>query len=291
MGLTKKITNNKLMSFEYQKQTGVNLEQERRVNFEKLRDLLKKIAEALNKEGLPVTEEARIDMKAFYRSRQNPNSPYQKEEVKKDETYVAEMERKFQEQRGRNYPAGQNKEGRGEKVEMLKTAVFHKMVGNQFAVMRSSRYDDIKNGVDNVVVDKETGGIICAFDEVADNTGSRFKEKEAAILDERNKNGASLKYGIIQKGEQIIESEIKNIPTLYLCLSPEDLDRGMEELIPELGQASEFEKKLFDYFVKTIEAQISALNLKGNLNPLIKKRLDEFVTSLDKMKGIAANNC
>lgn len=278
------------MSFESRAFSVPNLEQERRTNFEKLRGLLEEIAEKLKQDGIPVTEDVRIDMKAFYRTPQNPDAPYQKEDVKKDEKHIAELENRFLAERDVNYPAGQQKEGRGEKVEMLKTAVFHKMVSDQFAVMRSSRFDDIKNGVDNVVVDKETGGIICAFDEVAENTEPRFKEKEAAILDRKNRNGASLKYAVIPKGEQIIKERVDNIPTLYLCLSPEDLDRGMKELVPELNRASDFERKLFEYFIKTIDTQISALNLKDNLNPVIKKRLAEFVTSLDKMKSIAVNN-
>ena len=42
----------------------------------------------------------------------------------------------------------------GERFERLKTAILYKAFREKFIVVRSSHYDDIRNGVDNVIVEK-----------------------------------------------------------------------------------------------------------------------------------------
>ena len=91
----------------------------------------------------------------------------------------------------------------------------------EFLVARASAYDDYKNGVDNIILDKETGDIICAFDEVRDEPGGQRQKKKAADLLKYARRGATIKYGLgFEKDEtgarKLIRKEIKNIPKFYL---------------------------------------------------------------------------
>jgi len=64
-------------------------------------------------------------------------------------------------------------------LEKAITAIFYKIIGSKFLVMRASTYDDYANRVDNVIVDRATGDVVCTFDEVHDaGKGDRRAEKE-----------------------------------------------------------------------------------------------------------------
>lgn len=134
-----------------------------------LLDFLKETSERLNVElrekqkGIPVDEQMSVDNtlriippSALYSDEdRNKTADYQRiyhggddmDIVKKDESIRA-----------------------GSVFEMLKTAIMNKKLAGQFIVVRSSYYDDYCNGVDNVIVHKETGDIICAIDDCSQET-------------------------------------------------------------------------------------------------------------------------
>jgi hypothetical protein len=70
----------------------------------------------------------------------------------------------------------------GERFEVLKTIVFYKFLNEKFIIVRTSSYDDVQNHVDNLIVEKETGNIVCAFYEVSAISGPEFIKKQERFL-------------------------------------------------------------------------------------------------------------
>ncbi|KKU68032.1 MAG: hypothetical protein UX89_C0008G0013 [Parcubacteria group bacterium GW2011_GWA2_47_16] len=204
--------------------------------------------------------------------------------------------------------AGENKEA-GAKLEMLKTAIMHKHMGERFIVVRASRYDDYANSVDNVLVDTESGHAICAFDEVSnnsfrsDNLARKTKEVldrnfgiNAQIKDERQASeanrseGAKLKYGIkLQDGKMTCE-EVDHLPIFLLSLDYDHLDEGQRTFINGEGKGI-YETELFKYFLKTLSAQIQQLKLNLNPKPYselpreLRERVESFEKYIDETLG------
>ena len=63
-------------------------------------------------------------------------------------------------------------------LEKAVTAVFAKVLGSEYAVVRSATFDDYFGGIDNVLVNKKTGDVICAFDEVHGQAGQERHDKK-----------------------------------------------------------------------------------------------------------------
>jgi len=238
---------------------------------------IEKIGERLKKEGVPLNKEARIDMDAF-------SKIYSQKEIEKDKELIKDREKKWQEK--------ENKEEikrTGEKLEMLKTAIFSKFLAKDFIVVRTSRYDDIYNGVDNLILEKETGNTVCAFDEVGETSGPRYQEKIEKILLKNKRNGGELKYGLkLEKDEESEKTlklgKLEKIPIFYLALNKKYIDEGLKNLVPDFEIKSDYEKKLFDYFLSALNVQISHLNLEKDLDPVLKKRLSYFQKSLERFE-------
>ncbi len=96
--------------------------------------------------------------------------PYMREdkEFKKDKKKVKELEKKWhKEEKEKNF---------GELWEKAKTVILNKIIGTEFIVVRASKHDDYENGVDNIIINKETGNVVCAFDEVSAEEGTEKEE-------------------------------------------------------------------------------------------------------------------
>ncbi len=115
----------------------------------------------------------------------------------------------------------------GEACEMLATAVLQKNLPEGFIAMRTSEYDDISNGMDTVILDKNTGNIVCAIDEIGQNKGARYEKKVDNTMKRNLKGGGLLKYGVSldSRSSGGNKPEFKrgrawNIPLFY-CAFPE----------------------------------------------------------------------
>jgi len=251
----------------------------------KLKKFLELISENLKKEGMPVDLDCRIDIDFF-------DNIYSLTEIENDKKEIEKLKEKFQTEEKEELETKkwkknperalemeeEKKEKLGEKLEMLKTAIFSKNLGKDFLVVRTSLYDDIKNRVDNLILNKETSEPICAFDEVADTMDTRYRQKSEKVL-ERNKKegGGKLKYGIkIEKDGKLTLGKIENIPLFYLVLPPRHIEEGEKQLLFSFEQKSDYEEKLFNYFLSSLFHQINYLKLEKKLNLDLKKRVESF---------------
>jgi hypothetical protein len=227
----------------------------RKEEAKKLKKLLGNIREFLERQGIPVDQNCRIDMGTF--------QDVYGAEVEDDVKHIKEIKRGTEESLLTD----------GERFEVLKTIVFHKFLNEKFIIVRASFYDDVFNHVDNLIVEKETGNIVCAFDEVSAISGPEFIKKQERFL-RNNIKGAKVKYGILSTKDGLIKGKIENIPIFYLALPPEHINEGIRN-IASLEEISDYEEKIWSYFVTTLQSQIARLKLE-NLNEILMRRLLEF---------------
>lgn len=121
-------------------------------------------------------------------------------------------------------------QGLAEGWEMLSTALFHKAFGDRMIVARASAFDDIANGVDTVIIDKESGDIICAFDELHEVQGAVLSEKRremkrVAMKQKNNTGGVTLSYGFKKTQAGFTPTSMTHVPVLCLSVETEPLKR------------------------------------------------------------------
>lgn len=172
-------------------------------------------------------------------------------------------------------------------AEMAITALLHKVLKDRFLVVRTSLLDDYKNGIDNLILDKETGAVICAFDEVLENDGDKNrgaskkieKIKKSAVL-----GGTRAKYGVALNNQKIVRAQARNIPVFYLPLESDDLFALTEDLYNVQGDTTtEIENKIFAHLINSISDQKQILEAL-TLPPVMRKKLEEFESSLNTLK-------
>jgi hypothetical protein len=234
----------------------------------KLTAYLETMAESMRGEGIPVKNDCRVDMDAFKDLHSPQDLAAEKQRLLKIQKELAEKD---------DY-----QENFGEKLEMLKTAVFNKFLGQKFIVARTNLADDIDRGVDNIILEKQTGNVVCAFDEVADIVGKTYQDKTAKILGKNVESaGASLKYGlgIDKKTKKVIPQSVQNIPIFYLALPGQYVKNAIQQFKPEVK--SEQESKLLLYFLSSLQTQIKALDLRMlSVHPEVRTKIEKFDLAL-----------
>ena len=261
------------------------IQRERREQVEKLEKFLKEVANEYKKLGIPVRDDCRIDMDGF-------KGVYPEEKIKHHKEDIRELKDKWE---GEAPAKKEDTERVGELLERLVVAVLYKYLRDRFIVLRSSYHDDVRNKVDTVVVDKDTGNVVCAFDEVADLYGMRRGTKEEEIRRRnREKGGAYLKYGLSveRKNKEKLEiklSSAKNLPIFYIALSEGLVYQGIKKFNPDLKNFPQEEKNFFNYFIDLIKAQIKEIEeinermkkmKKVGLNSTLLKRVEAFKEAL-----------
>jgi len=177
-------------------------------------------------------------------------------------------------------------------TEMLITALLNKFIGDDFIVVRASRFDDYFNGVDNVIVNKKTGEVVCAFDEIRENHRSgRLADKiERAKMLTKRFGGTRVKYGITITDGKIQKARFNGVPVFVLSLA--------EDIYEKLAQGfnydsnteySEIEKEVFGALMDLVNGQIPDLLaiLEGQRSPAHASALNtlkSFQKSFEMMK-------
>ena len=279
-----------------------------RENAEKVKLFIEKISEELRKEGIPVNSDCRINMNSFRKA-----LGFKERNVQKHKEYVEKREKNFYEEMTEEEKKEMEEEkimAAGERFERLKTAILYKAFREKFIVVRSSRYDDIHNKVDNVIVEKKTGNVVCAVDEITTNIGktkntpdSRFENKKEDV---KRKNiedgGAKLEYGISVEGGKIIKKKFENLPVFYIPMSQETLKKTEKNFISPFNEKGELadegdklpdkeykksqeEEDFTSSFVSSIEDQIEFLNSRIRLNPTLRKNLLQHKEALEKLEN------
>lgn len=177
------------------------------------------------------------------------------------------------------------KNGADALTEMAVTAVLHKFLKENFIIASSSKFDDYENGVDNVIIDRETGAVICGFDEVLRNPNDPDTEKKDIKLEKKMlSGGASLRYGATIKEGKLERVALQHLPAFYLALTKDELSDLLVSLCGE--KENDSESKIFNRFTTSLEEQIKK-SQKLNLHPELKNNFLAAEGLLNQFKSAA----
>jgi len=170
---------------------------------------LKELSEDLNEKGFPVDEKCRIKSEAF-------KDIFGERMILADKRAVEKIEGKFQKE---------GNESMGELLETVKTITFNKLwFDGRLIALRTSKFDDYLNGIDEVIFDTETHQPLAAVD-----TTTNIKEKTGEIIDKIRK-GSQVKYGFYIK-DGIKKGSLNDLPTFIISLKPEELLNFVQKII------------------------------------------------------------
>jgi hypothetical protein len=251
----------------------------RKEGLEGLRDYIKEMSSELKEEGVPVDDKARIDINKF-------DKVYSRQAIESDKAWIKDLKGRWERSAAAEsrwswaYPKEKALKDVpvGDVFEMLTTSILHKKLSKDFIVARTSEYDDARNKVDNIILERETGNIVCAFDEIGAASGERFNEKKNKVL-ERNwqRGGADLKYGLSLEKKtdktELKKGAVYQIPLFYLSLPEEEIKKALHD--PAL------EENIFRSFVSSVSEQTKAIK-EGPVHPKLRKRLDFFEKIIEK---------
>ena len=203
------------------------------------------------------------------------------EEAEEDADLVSKLENDWAREKGislETWRAGKEKAS-GTVAELALTLMLDKILEERFIVARASEYDDYCNGIDNVIIDKESGALICGFDEVVDDMQGYYSEakKKDKMKKISASGGAEIKYGATFVNGELKSASFKNVPTFYLSLNSSELSRLATELKKESPEISDLEKKIYGRLINSLKEQ--ALKLKSN--EALSKEAEEAIKSLE----------
>ncbi|MDD5043394.1 MAG: hypothetical protein PHD51_01845 [Patescibacteria group bacterium] len=265
-----------------------------------------------------VGEDGHIEMRSFWTKKGGPFAKTGEGSVSEDEDFVLERRKIFsgiwnddgkedknikdyyrdtfncgtEEEMVKQWSKNQEK-SYGALLEKALLSILYKALRKDFIVVHSSVYDDYANGVDYVIVNKETGDVACAFDGVNDDKGGeRFEKKIKKIRDKSKKDGAVLKYGITFEksdgGKKLVKKELSGIPVFCLSISRDELDKLLGKMNYDLsGGLSDEEAEVFGNLIELLKSQTADLEHAG-LSEKVKDNLAKFKISLAKMEESAA---
>lgn len=170
---------------------------------DRLAPFLAEQAQELRERGFSVDDTCRIEPGAFA-------GFYSAESLTKDKKAVEYAESKFE-----TAPS----HALGELLEVTKTAAFNSVWFNKRLVaLRTAKYDDYVNGIDQLVVDSVSRKPVALVDTTTD-LQSKMSELMRKIME-----GGRVKYGFgIQEDGHIIRTNYAKLPILILSLKPEEV--------------------------------------------------------------------
>ena len=207
------------------------------------------------------------------------------DDLESDQKFVADLESNWASEQHKTVELWQQSKDKNPATitEMAVTASLHRLLSERFIVARASTYDDYRYGIDNVLIDKETGAVVCGLDEVlgheGDDGASKKEEKIKKIL---AKGGASLKYGATLKDGKLERQSLKNIPTFYLSLSKEELDNLLKDL-KNNNEATDRERALAAKIILSLEQQAERNRVEVK-NNVLADNFESFKASLGIIK-------
>jgi len=166
-------------------------------------------------------------------------------------------------------------------TEIVLTLMLQKLLPDRFIIVRSSSYDDYR-GVDKLILDIESGEVICGIDEVLDyDYKDGPSKKEEKIKKQMLKGGFRVKYGAKFIDGALSLQSLRNIPAFYLSLKKEDLMDLIQSL--ESDQVSNKEEEVLDNLkTSLIDQKDRYANL--NLSPHLRKNIKKFSQFLENFQ-------
>jgi hypothetical protein len=198
----------------------------------------------------------------------------------KDEAVCDEQEQQWAREMSKGHEQWQSdkEKNSADLTEIALTLSLQRLLPANLMVVRSARYDDYNNGVDQLIIDRDSGSVVCGIDEVINRQGnSGPSKKEKKVVRKMLRGGAQVKYGArVEKSILYLES-LKNIPAFYLSLEKNELLNLCESL--EKEEATAGERALLANLQTSLDEQIKSYE-SLSLSPSLKHNLNTFQESL-----------
>lgn len=170
-------------------------------------------------------------------------------------------------------------------AEKAITSLMAKFFGERFVMARAAKFDDYENGVDNVLIDKQTGAVVCGLDDVlrkgSDKGESKKAEKMVGIY---RRQGMNMKYGATINKGQLQRRSFKNLPAFYVSIDEDDLGKICQDF-SEGNNFSEIEKRTMEKVMQSLSEQYHNLS-PDDYHPNLAANLEAFRSSLSAMRNI-----
>lgn len=157
----------------------------------------------------------------------------------------------------------------GNVSEDLLFLMMNKVAGDRYITLKTSEYDDFRNGVDMVLVDTETDAVICTFDATVSDVKSRMQHKmDRAKNRIDNGKGLYMKYGVsFDENQHMKLGAIQNIPPLFLDLPKQDLKRILHVMDFKIdSELSDAEIEVVSGLLDKLDVQIDELETRAAKN-------------------------
>lgn len=169
--------------------------------------------------------------------------------------------------------------------------MLNKALRDQFVVARSCDYDDFENGTDLLLVDKNTGKTICAFDETVEskvngNVMSRMDKKmDRAKSRLKSGRGMKVKYGVTFENDKMVLGQVDKIPPLFLALDKSDLQNLLQEMDFSMDSPiSPSEKNVLSNLLNKMRNQMPILEVNAHPDFSLEA-VKDFIQKLEGIVG------
>lgn len=189
---------------------------------EGLKTQLQEQSEKLREKGFPVSDDCRINPKEF-RGLISENS------IQQDQFEVATLENRWVMENALKDSGEQERQRvirkNGELLETVKTLGMSKSwFRGRFITVRTSKFDDYFNGIDNLIFDIETLQPLAAIDD----TTSLLNKKDAI---QKVRDGATVKYAADYTHAGAVKRTFKKLPVLLITSPIEEVAALAKDLI------------------------------------------------------------
>jgi len=203
-----------------------------------------------------------------------------------DESLVRQQEEQWARESGKDLAQWRHEKERNPAnlAEMTLTLMLNKFLPKNFLVVRASAYDDYNHGVDQLILDRVSGNVVCGIDEVIEGSYHQGpSKKEEKIKRQMLKGGFRLKYGARFQDASLLRDSLKAIPAFYLSLKKEELVTLVNGL--ESEDKMDSEQVIFSRLQTSLLEQISSYETL-NLDPSLQANIDNFKTVINNWSEI-----
>jgi len=187
-------------------------------------------------------------------------------EAESDASLVASQEEAFRGSKELDAWRRDSEKNPASLTEMALTVALDKYLGEDFIVARASAYDDYNNGVDQVLIYRPTGEVLCGFDEVIGHNGDDGGQKKAAKLERLlARGGARVKYGAKLEDGKLVRASLRNIPAFFMSLSKEELSELLASLEENKEESGPAERRIITKIINSLENQVAGQKLSPEL--------------------------
>jgi hypothetical protein len=238
--------------------------------------------------GGPLTSERIREYRAFVRTRERDWSGADDEKIQK---YYRDVRGATNEEELIAAWKTERNKHDGALAEKAITILMYQFLKDEFFVLRTNTYDDYAHGIDNLIIEKSTGAVVCTFDEfIGSVDDERFQKKLTRERKQAQKQGATIEYGLgLVRGENGASyfecTAVRHVPTFTLPIQKEELSGLIQSLGDTVDRTSEGAHiSLFSHIATSLAEQARTYMDELPEHSPVRARVVEFMSALTRIQ-------